>query len=276
MKHLLRFIDIELTNYCNLNCWMCPRKSMLRQVGFMSMETLHKIMSTLDTEKLMGITLHLYGESILHKKIGEIIREINNYAPQAKVCMSTNATLLTSERYRKIANSLDELVISLDGHDSRTYATNRVNGDFGQVINNLKAITEIRERDEVACPSIIFQMIKLPGLEESAFYSFVKPFLKLEDQVYFKEPSNFAGNVTELKGRPLDACPYLHSRAVVYWNGDVSTCCFDVNGINLMGSVGQEGIEEIFNNKKFNIMRKWYSNGELRKKNILCSKCLKI
>lgn len=39
------YIDVELTNHCNINCYMCPvgTHAMQRSVGFMSMDIVEKI-----------------------------------------------------------------------------------------------------------------------------------------------------------------------------------------------------------------------------------------
>ena len=41
----IKYLDLEITNHCNLGCYMCPvgTQTMKRQRGFMSMELIEKI-----------------------------------------------------------------------------------------------------------------------------------------------------------------------------------------------------------------------------------------
>src|SRR5690242_16267208 len=84
-------MKIELTNYCNLACPMCPHAQMQREVGYMKPELFRRIID-MAVPELEFAYLHHLGESLFHGRIGELIR----YGRSRGVAMglSTNATYL--------------------------------------------------------------------------------------------------------------------------------------------------------------------------------------
>ncbi|MEW6096603.1 MAG: radical SAM protein [bacterium] len=92
-------LQIELTNRCNLNCIMCPRQGMSRQVGDMSLELFKQIVEQLKGKTELAI-LHLLGESLLNPHLFEMI----DYCKEGGIMtvLSTNSTLLRGEKVQKL------------------------------------------------------------------------------------------------------------------------------------------------------------------------------
>ena len=93
--HLASFpnmIHIEPTNHCNLGCVMCPQPTEMQRVkGMMSLELYKSMIDELQNTPAEFIYLHQFGESLLHKKITDMV----DYASEKglQVGMSTNGTL---------------------------------------------------------------------------------------------------------------------------------------------------------------------------------------
>ena len=57
----------------------------------------------------------------------------------------------------------------------------------------------------------------------------------------------------ELKPLP---CTDIYAQVLVYWNGDVVACCYDLEGDQVMGNLTSNSIKEIWNGEKYNNFRK--------------------
>ncbi len=97
-------IHIEPTNHCNLGCIMCPQpREMQRVKGMMNFDLYKSIIDELKDTPAEFVYLHQFGESLLHKKITDMV----DYASEngLQVGMSTNGTLLNEKISERILNS---------------------------------------------------------------------------------------------------------------------------------------------------------------------------
>ncbi len=105
-------IDIELTNYCNLNCPYCPtgNGSAKRPKGYMTGNVWNIILKELAEHKT-PIRFVRWGEPTLHPKLYDWIREAKDKG--LLVHINTNGVNLDIDRVRK--SGLDSIKVSLHG-----------------------------------------------------------------------------------------------------------------------------------------------------------------
>lgn len=62
------YLDIELTNCCNIQCNMCPVGTgiMQRKKGFMSEEIFEKVLENINRYHIRGVRFIRWGEPVLH------------------------------------------------------------------------------------------------------------------------------------------------------------------------------------------------------------------
>ena len=77
--HGLTTVNVELTDLCNKNCWMCGRRKiekdypeLVKKYGYMDFELVKKIAEQLPPN--IVVQLHNNGEPLLYPKIGEAIK----------------------------------------------------------------------------------------------------------------------------------------------------------------------------------------------------------
>ena len=136
-------VFIEVTNHCNLLCETCPRT-------FVSYEE-PKTLSWDDFLRLVDqfpemerAVLHGIGEPLLNKDLPRMIAHLK--ARSVHVLFNTNATLLTEEWSRKLIGAgLDELRVSIDGANPKTYALIRGAPLFHKVLQNLQRFVEVKK-----------------------------------------------------------------------------------------------------------------------------------
>jgi radical SAM protein with 4Fe4S-binding SPASM domain len=143
-------VFIEVTNHCNLLCETCPRTfTTYEEPKTLSWENfLHLVDQFPQMERavLQGI-----GEPLLNKELPRMIAHLKSR--DVTVLFNTNATLLNEEWSRKLIDAgLDELRVSIDGANAKTYALIRGAPLFHKVVNNLKRFVEIQKEIGVSYP----------------------------------------------------------------------------------------------------------------------------
>jgi len=279
-------LDIELTNNCNVDCVMCSRSRMKRQIGSMDAALLEKIADEVRSYPVRSIGLHLFGEPLTHPDPVRMIRIVKERVPGASLLLSTNACLLTPEISRRIvASGLDRIRFSLDGLDPSVYENLRRGSDFNRVMDNITEFIRIRDAAGASRPSIQMQVIEMRDTapQIGRYRRFWKPVLGADDRIIVQKFVTFGGKVPDrtrfgmasvrdrLKRRL--PCLRLWKNLVIYWDGRVSACCYDYDGECLAGDVKSNTICEIWKGPKMNEMRRAQLAGE-KAKNALCGSCV--
>ncbi|MBU1173362.1 MAG: SPASM domain-containing protein [Proteobacteria bacterium] len=79
--------------------------------------------------------------------------------------------------------------------------------------------------------------------------------------------SNFGGlihdEIGEAPFRDLEymLCARSQTHIYVLWDGSVTTCCFDVNGVNTMGNVKEHTLREIWESDRYQTFRQLHCDG---------------
>jgi sulfatase maturation enzyme AslB (radical SAM superfamily) len=256
---------------------MCPRVEMERDVGYMSLDLVKKISSELGELGIATMNLHMFGESILHPKLRQILEILKSDNPDVWLSFSTNATFLKNKRFDRFLGVLDNLFISIDGMNAATYQKHRINGDFEKVLKNVSDFLEYRKQKGQEKPRIEIRMVDLDQVnhEKQSFLSNWNEQLFPNDSVSIKPVDSFGGSVGDLAHLRKTSCSFLSTIAAIMWNGDLTTCCYDVHGNNVMGNVRDASIREIFESAAYEDLRRRYESGILQSdKNLLCHTCL--
>jgi MoaA/NifB/PqqE/SkfB family radical SAM enzyme len=159
---LPRNVFIEVTNHCNLLCETCPRTfTTYERPKTLAWDDFVRIVEQFpDMERAV---LHGIGEPLLNKDLPRIIAYLK--ARDVYVLFNSNATLLNEEWAVKLIESgLDELRVSIDGANPRTYALIRGAPLFDKVVSNLKRFIEIQRHIKADRPRTSLWMT---GLREN-------------------------------------------------------------------------------------------------------------
>jgi len=142
-------LDIENVSRCNFACTMCAVSKWPHRKRGRDM-TLAEFKALIDEQYgLVEIKLNGLGEALMQ---GDDYFEMIRYARSKRIWvrMTTNASLLhVKNNYRKLVDSgVNEIDISIDGADKKTFEDIRVGGVFEMVTKNCKLLNDhLRSRN---------------------------------------------------------------------------------------------------------------------------------
>lgn len=153
---------LETTNRCNLLCTTCPRTyEELEPQADMSWELFTNIVD--QVPNISRVVLHGVGEPMMVKDLPRMIRYLKDRG--AYVLFNTNGTLLTVKKGRELVDTgLDELRVSLDAADAKTFLEVRGKDFFNRILKNVRAFTEMQAREQLTWPKV---SLWLTGMKET-------------------------------------------------------------------------------------------------------------
>jgi radical SAM protein with 4Fe4S-binding SPASM domain len=197
-------IFVEVTNHCNLLCETCPRTFVTYEEPMtLTWENFVRIVEQFP--ELERAVLHGIGEPLLNKNLPRMIAYLK--ARGVTVLFNTNATLLDDKWSQQLIEAgLDELRVSIDGADPKTYALIRGAPLFHKVVGNLKRFVEIQKEMGAALPRPSLWMTgmkeniaELPAVIRLAAHIGV-PEVYLQRMVYYANANEAPGMLDEGHG----------------------------------------------------------------------------
>jgi MoaA/NifB/PqqE/SkfB family radical SAM enzyme len=153
---------LETTNRCNLLCTTCPRTyEELEPPADMSWELFTRIVDQLPN--IERAVMHGVGEPMMVKHLAKMVRYLKDRGTY--VLFNTNGTLLNEKNGRALIDAgLDELRVSLDAANAKSYKAIRGKDFFARILKNVRAFRALQEREGHDKPRV---SAWLTGLKET-------------------------------------------------------------------------------------------------------------
>jgi MoaA/NifB/PqqE/SkfB family radical SAM enzyme len=153
---------LETTNRCNLLCTTCPRTyAELEPPADMSWELFTSIVD--QVPNLARAVLHGVGEPMLVKDLPRMVRYLKDRG--SYVLFNTNGTVLNARNGRALIDAgLDELRVSFDASNAKSYRAIRGKDYFNRILRNVRAFRDLQEREGHEKPRV---SAWLTGLRET-------------------------------------------------------------------------------------------------------------
>ncbi|MCX6251046.1 MAG: radical SAM/SPASM domain-containing protein [Bacteroidetes bacterium] len=290
-------ISIEPTNYCNLSCPECPSgtKKLTREKGYMDMHLFRKTIDQL-SPALTYLSLYFQGEPFLHPEFLEMVRYAKSKG--IYVSTSTNGHFLSSDNAAATVQSgLDKLIVSLDGTDQESYSAYRTGGSFHKVLDGIKEIarhkreqgsskpfleiqflvlkTNQHQLKEIhnLCNDLYINKLSLKSAQHSVYRNGNRLMTDLRKYSRYRRISGKPGSIPffKIKNRMPDHCFRMWSSCVITWDGKVVPCCFDKNGVQILGELTDQPFLKIWKGERAGSFRKQVFN--CRKNVEICRNC---
>jgi len=172
-------------------------------------------------------------------------------------------------------NSGDYIIFSLLGNTKETHENIMENVNHDLVVNNIFNLLNKRKERSKNGP-IIETIIYVMDENEDEIDDFVKKWRGVVDHVHpigaisksFRS-SGAAGRIDKERTR---TCKNLWERMTIYWNGDVTSCNSDVEGLHVYGNIKDDSIEKLWNNEKLNHIKALHKKNQMQSIG-LCKYC---
>jgi len=259
------YVIIEPTNICNLRCPLCPTNTaMYRKKGMMTISNFHTL-----ADELAGfvekIAFNFSGEPTLNPVLFDMVRYAEDKGMSTYI--STNTTIIDKHLDRIFDSGLSTITVCLDGASKKNHEAYRVGSNFEKVKANIKKLTAKKRQLKSKKPYIELQFLVMKHNENDIpkMFSLARRLdvdalslktISLGSSISLKEkiargqkylPQNerfsrytLEGGKLRVKKQPL-LCEWPFRRSVIYWNGDVTTCCYDFNGKHTIGNIFDYG-----------------------------------
>lgn len=282
------YLDVELTNYCNLHCNMCPvgMGEMKRSKGFMNDDVFERVLDNIKRYHIRGVRFIRWGEPTLHPRFLDYAERLKKIG--VLVHFNTNGLLLDDDMMEKIVDiGIDSVKFSFQGIDDLTYGEMRKGGSYSQLLDTIKTMHNIRGG------GIIYISITTSTTYESdeeimRFKEEVRPYcdevtvgrtkmqhVDIEQMELSKERKKIYENyIKEDKGnmRRMSVCPEIWNKLSINWDGSVSACCQDYDDMMLVGNIMETDLQAIFMGEQEKYYREILKNSAYDKLR-LCQNC---
>lgn len=224
-------IQIETYNRCNGVCDFCPVSVQWESRVEKKMEwsLFYKIINELSELNYSGqLSLYSNNEPFLDDRILDMHEYARKKVPKARMYLFTNGTLLTLEKFKRLMNYLDELIID----------------NYNQQLRLIPNSIKIKEYCE-----------SHPELIKKVTISIRKP-----KEMLANRGSEVPNRKEEISYENY-TCVNPFVQMIVRPDGKVSLCCNDSLGKNTMGDLNINSLEEIWYGEMFGKARKAIKNG---------------
>lgn len=233
---MLRCVNIEFTNKCNLACPNCPSAYTTFPRGYITQETVELALKYLEPHKILhgnGMVWQLigHGETLLHPKVLEFTELIVKSEKKPWVCLGTNGLLLTSDMIRNlfdigikdlhislhVPESVDALIRAIDIFESSDTRSERLSSNY--FVTN----------------TVVSEYIDKIGARD-----YIQKYLS--DTVYHTWAGSVKGTRVEYPPEVVQArmsgCWFLtQDICAMQWDGTITACCYDFNDVNHIGHI---------------------------------------
>lgn len=276
-----KFFEIQTASYCNSRCVICPYREVSRGVpsGLMEQGLFEKIIKQISKKNCWGTRIIPYfnNEPFLDKFFVNRVKYINEKCSAAEVEISTNLSLLDDKKQKELSCCLiKELRLSVFGFTKRSYERVMPGLSWENTKRNLDYLCANKKlRSRVGQISLI--MVDYPGIGARdvnlAKKYCLNNFIKFELWGFLDRGGNVSPYSNKINKSRVRGCEQnrVSDRIHVLFNGRVVICSMDWRQEYVLGDLSKQTIDEVWESKKFNDLRKMFNKKEGAP--TICKKC---
>jgi|MTBAKSStandDraft_1061840.scaffolds.fasta_scaffold06609_5 radical SAM protein with 4Fe4S-binding SPASM domain len=271
LRNFPQRITLELTNKCNLNCTFCPRKIMEKNLGLLDLSLAKRLLDEMAYHLPVILVPFFRGEPLMHPDWFEILQYAKGKGV-GPIQLTTNGTCMTKDIAQCILDlQVDFISFSLDTIDPELYERTRLGANYEKVRDNILYLLELKSFIGSRLPEVQVSAVDTQQHHDKLddFVAFWRPIVD-RVRVYIEHSTDghpgsiLADSLSPIRRQP---CHKLFGDMVIYWNGDVALCNHDWNRVSedRIGNVCSQTIAEVWNSKRYNLLRAQHQDGNLDK-----------
>lgn len=260
-------VDLELTNLCENRCAVCPREAMVRPRGLMETHTFLEIARVLGEQKSL-VSLSGMGDPLRHPHAVDFCRELRQRGADVAVLVNAGSLVGYAALEDLVRARPNSIVVSFPSTRKEVFRRLCPQASFEQTLGATRILARLaRGRVHLRVSGILTGI----NTDEKADFS---RFWKAEGvRAGMSECHGRGGKlppsdlyVPGHRGLPSSGrCGLFAFHTFLTWQGEVLACCHDLTGETRLGSLLEEGAQDI-GNRKAGILRA----GKMFE---LCSRC---
>lgn len=283
--HPLKFeqVRIENTAHCGYKCFFCPRESLTRSLGFMSVPDFELVLERVGTHE-GRVDLHGFGEPLLDAQLPAKIALLKKRWPEAipTIYSTLGCAIPHSRLTAMVAAGLAHIEVSFYGADERSYELAHGVNRFELAKKNLELLVRARASMDSRLRIVVrrfpeHEQIKQPGTSEQAMRALHDWMLSLGVEFVRERPlHNYGSGRAYNKAGTLDACSVIwglrYRILQVTWDLHVIPCCFDFDASVPLGNLREQSLHEIFHGERYRRFYLAHATNELSSFPV-CERC---
>ena len=276
MNEFPKVIELQMHNYCNASCIICPYREINEKKMHMEEWLFDKILDEIGERQILMIP-YLNNEPFLDDNFCQKLEKINRKVPNCLVEVSTNMSCVCKDVQEKMKNlRIDDFRMSVFGYYKETYEKMMPGLHYEKTWDNINSFlySEIRKN----IPLISITMIEHSFVRDNE-YAMMGRFAE-ENNIVFNHWGflDRAGNNSYYRNQiefgKIIGCEQNRQRDRIHilCDGTVVLCCQDWRKEVILGSVIDSTIEEIWNGQLYREMREKIEG--IRSESIeICERC---
>lgn len=284
-------VRIETSSACNLRCRHCTTGVAYRSTDrrLLHMSLFERILGELKSmDGLISCVMYLGGEPLMNPHLAVMIRRLRDETTAKQIHFVTNAMLATEERCRELVGSgVERIFISIDGRTPEENDYLRRGSHYPTVRDHIRLLRRYLEPAGVALvisnnilrrpddpPTAVtpaFLRADFPGLPVVTNYAYKWPGWTQTEGEGEGENKPLTVGVSAARRRGFCSAPF--NETVVRANGDVTMCCYDISGIEVMGRLADASIEDIWNGERYRAVRRAMLDRDEAALPAVCRRC---
>ena len=267
-----RYIDIELTNFCNFHCRFCPTgtNSLQRTRGYMSQKVVESLITNVAQYHIPLVRFVRWGEPTLHSEYITIAKELKSVG--AAVHINTNGSRLNDEQMSKLLDiKLDSIKFSFQGADAQSYNEMRHGGNYEKLLDILREFWKLRGDKPYPYIQVSTTLTDENPKQLERFKADIEKYCDYYN-IGFTKLTHLNADSMQINGEEKDkikclqhkekishnyrkVCNEAFDKLSINWNGDVTLCCADYDNFMIVGNILDNDIKQIFNSRIANLYR---------------------
>ena len=288
-------IRIDASTMCQLNCPVCAAWRSRERLGNGYLK-FHDFKNFVDRyPNFKYIELSNKGEIFLNPELDPIIK----YAHENKIHLTAdNGVNLNDVSERTIEHlarySFESMYVSIDGANDGTYKIYRKNGNFTNVIENIKKINHYKKKYNVQRPFLTWQFIvfghnehEIPDARNMAkelnmgfspVFNFAPSYSPIQNKEFVRSQMEL-GSLQEVEKNCiaynpeniLEVCEQIWRSPQINWDGSLLGCCANLDPFPV--NVFKSGLENALAHPKYNSTKKILSGKIKAGQDSQCFEC---
>jgi len=271
-------IRIEPTNLCQYNCSICLNDKLKRKKEIMSFDLFKLLIDKIKiaTDQYDTLTFAGIGEGLINPELTRMVEYASNLG--YKTLLVSNGDLLTLDKFKELQDAgLFSVRISFHGATPKSYQLlHGVKPElFYKVQSQVFEILSLPERQT----EVLLTHVVVPHVND--FHYEIDLWKKMwegrgADCMEVWRVHNWADSLGHRKVNvsKKNGCGRITEGPLqIQVDGTVNACCFDYDGLLLLGDLKTQSLDKIFLSEEYLDLKKRHCSGNFLNCDYICKKC---